>query len=305
VDCVLLRINSATGATSCVDSSLVSLDWGYRGSGNIPTPPVQFDRNGSIYYVGQNQAGNTVLRRNSNGAIRDLVNQNISISHFYVAPNSEVILCGRTNSSGRGWLRKLSPQNRLTTLVVSPGCNYMERFQDGNLWIGGFRTMRYSLKDGKLLRDPYGWATESNKPVVNFASPKYWDSFIEERHGDFFSNHGYIDQAFNIRATRSTWVIRERSLIQVVPNLAFADTSILSYTLSERVLDNLILTGTDAKDVNRLIIYNTTNGSEIVVFDGRNEIEIYDMVFIAGTNTLMFSGLRFSDNRFVIGEVRL
>jgi hypothetical protein len=82
-----------------------------------------------------------------------------------------------------------------------------------------------------------------------------------------------------------------------------AETSISSYTMGRRVSNTLILTGVDKNERNRLILYNTQTGNETVVFDGSNEIEIYDMVYLASTNKLLFSGLRFSDNKFVVGEV--
>jgi len=312
VNCVLLRINSATGATSCVDSSLESLNWGDRNVGGLPnmaTPPVQFDRNNNIYYVGKNTAGNTVLRRNSNGAIRDLVNQNVAIDKFFVAPNAEVIMCGKTLSTDRSWIRRVSPEGRLTNLAaVGIGyCNigYMQVFEDGNLWMSQYhgRTMRYSLKEGKLLRDPYGWGDKGNH-IIDFRS--YDNTYQGMLNSDFlYFGYEVPEDAFNITQNRSTWLIRKNTLVRVVPSLLFAETSIAQYNMSYAYGDKVFLAGTDKKDVNRLILYNTTNGSERVIFDGRNEIEIYDMVYIPATNTLMFSGLRFSDNRFVVGEVRI
>jgi hypothetical protein len=39
--------------------------------------------------------------------------------------------------------------------------------------------------------------------------------------------------------------------------------------------------------------------------DASNEIEIYNMNYVASTNMIMFDGLRFSDNQYVIGQVDL
>jgi hypothetical protein len=39
--------------------------------------------------------------------------------------------------------------------------------------------------------------------------------------------------------------------------------------------------------------------------DGSIEVEIFSMTYSQKKNAVMFSGLRFSDNKFVVGEVSL
>jgi hypothetical protein len=66
-----------------------------------------------------------------------------------------------------------------------------------------------------------------------------------------------------------------------------------------------LLAGTNAAGTNLLTIYDTSNGNETIVIDGTNEIEIYNMTYVVSTNKIMFNGLRFADNQFVVGEVSL
>ena len=39
--------------------------------------------------------------------------------------------------------------------------------------------------------------------------------------------------------------------------------------------------------------------------DETNEVEVYSMTYSKQNNSFVFSGLRFSDNKYVVGEVSL
>jgi hypothetical protein len=54
-----------------------------------------------------------------------------------------------------------------------------------------------------------------------------------------------------------------------------------------------------------LTLLNPSNGQEQVLGSPGDEIEIYHLSYAADENTMMFEGLRFSDNRYVIGQVNL
>jgi hypothetical protein len=71
------------------------------------------------------------------------------------------------------------------------------------------------------------------------------------------------------------------------------------------VITNLVLAGTDSSGRNILTLLNTSNDQETVLIGPSNEIEIYHLNYVANGNKIMFDGLRFSDNRYVIGQVNL
>jgi sugar lactone lactonase YvrE len=303
-----------------VDSTLQGISWPYNEPGvntdGILPAPIQFDSNGRIYYLGSNQNGNTVLRRVASGTPTDLINQNIEVSSFYVAPNGDVIHCGRTSSSNANWIRKLSSTGQLSTLKSKGSCKFLQKFSDGNLWIGSWDgtngVLRYSLTQNKLLTSPFGYSGSSwglGTPDIDLQA--YSNEFrIDDSNQGFYGYSGaMLVDSFNFPSTKQSWVLAgwpgTTDLVRYTPSLMIAETSLSSYAMGRRVLNTLILTGIDKNEVNRLILYDTQSGNETVVFDGSNEIEIYDMVFVAGTNKLMFSGLRFSDNQFVVGEVAL
>jgi hypothetical protein len=318
--CVLVKINVSSGVPTCIDNTLSEIRWPYEEPGRnidgILPPPIQFDGSGRIYYLGRSESGNTVLRRVSGGTPTDLINQNIEVNSFYVTPNSDVIHCGNTTSSSSRWIRKLNSTGQLSTLKAKGDCNFMQKFSDGNLWIGStngtFGVLRYSLTQKKLLTSPFGYTGSSwglGTPDIDLE--KYSDEFRNPASNQgFYGNSGAtLVDSFTFPSIRQSWVLAgwpgTTDLVRYTPSLMIAETSISSYSMGRRVLNTLILTGTDTSDTNRLILYDTQSGNETVIFDKTNEIEIYDMVFVAGTNKLLFSGLRFSDNTYVVGEVSL
>jgi hypothetical protein len=321
VPCLLVKINASSGVPTCVDNTLSEIKWPYEEPGintdGILPPPIQFDRSGRIYYLGKNGSGNTVLRRVSGGTPTDLINQNIEVNSFYVTPNADVIHCGGTSSSSSRWIRKLSTTGRLSTLKAKGNCQFMQKFSDGNLWIGSWTTgtlgvLRYSLTENKLLTSPFGnTGSDYGLGIPDIDLQKYSDEFrINDSNFGFYGYSGAsLVDSFTFPSTRQSWVLAgwpgTTDLVRYTPSLMIAETSISNYVMGRRVLNTLILTGTDRSDTNRLILYDSQSGNETVIFDKTNEIEIYDMVFVAGTNKLLFSGLRFSDNTYVVGEVSL
>jgi hypothetical protein len=78
-----------------------------------------------------------------------------------------------------------------------------------------------------------------------------------------------------------------------------------SVVLAVQAGKNIVLSGLDPSKRNVLTIYNPVTKQETVVMDGSNEVEIYSMSYSQKKNAIMFSGLRFSDNKYVVGEVSL
>ncbi len=82
-------------------------------------------------------------------------------------------------------------------------------------------------------------------------------------------------------------------------------TAINSVTLAQQVITTIILSGTSSTGSNVLSLYDTSSKQETVVMDGSNEVEIYSMSYSQKSNSILFTGLRFSDNKYVVGEVSL
>jgi hypothetical protein len=95
------------------------------------------------------------------------------------------------------------------------------------------------------------------------------------------------------------------TLMQYYPTLAKPTTQVTKATLMQGVITNLLLAGTNSAGQNILTVLNTSSGQESLLIGAGNEIEIYHLNYLANGNKVMFDGLRFSDNRYVIGQVDL
>jgi hypothetical protein len=93
--------------------------------------------------------------------------------------------------------------------------------------------------------------------------------------------------------------------VQYFPNVVGASTSVKNVGVMEPALSSLILTGTNSAGLNITTLYDTSSDTEQVLIPDSNEIEVYHLNYVASTNKVMFDGLRFSDNKYVIGQVDL
>ena len=97
----------------------------------------------------------------------------------------------------------------------------------------------------------------------------------------------------------------ESNLMQYYPALASVTTAVKKIGVSQGVLNHVVLAGLNADDRYILTLYDTSNDTELQLLGPDNEIEIYHLNYVATTNRIMFDGLRFSDNKYVIGQYDL
>jgi hypothetical protein len=82
-------------------------------------------------------------------------------------------------------------------------------------------------------------------------------------------------------------------------------SEVKSVGVAQSVLDYIILSGTNGSSKNVTTLYNSSTDTEQVLIPATTEIEVYHLNYVASTNKIMFDGLRFSDNKYVIGQVDL
>jgi hypothetical protein len=75
--------------------------------------------------------------------------------------------------------------------------------------------------------------------------------------------------------------------------------------IAQSVLDYVIMSGTNSNGQNITTLYNTSTNTEQNLVPASNEIEMYHLNYVASSNKIMFDGLRFSDNKYVIGQIDL
>lgn len=310
--CLLLRVTQAEEKPACVDSTLRAVGL---YSGNQGNPQIQFDASGAIYYAGVTADNKTVLRKNNSGNITDIVNDNIYLSTFIVAPDGSVYLSGWTqNTGGPGWTRRLSPQGRLSTLATYQ-TNWLKLLADGNVYFPDnydrYMISRYLVTEERM--DPRPWIDfPQGAPDLN---AHYYCEALFTAAGFGGCHTGWVTPVglFNTIDGQSIGAIGKGSgyygadqtgfLLRIVPTPEFVTTAIAAPTVALSVMDTLLLAGMKVDNTFTLVAFDTGTDTERELLDAAQEVEIYHLAFSGSTNRVMFDGLRFSDNKFVIGSV--
>ena len=317
--CLLAVVDVSTGVPTCVDSTLDSVKWGLGNNGD-GNSPIQIDSSGAVYYAGQ-VSSTSVLRKAKNGVITDLINDNVTLQDFIVLSDGTVLVVGVTTSSQVRWLRRISVTGGLKNLAIGTIQSFW-KFADGKVYAGlwsdpNFGWKRYST-DLDALEEKY-WISGNTNGVSRDAYFKLdpLDSIFGCNSANSSNNNSFcgwygtiVNPVFNILGQKTFGVAgsagQARQLWQYYPTVEKTNvTAISNLTLAQQFTTTLILSGTSSTGSNILSLYDTSSKQETVVMDGSNEVEIYSMSYSQKKNVIMFSGLRFSDNKYVVGEVSL
>ena len=312
--CLLAEVNKTTGDPICIESELISITWPSEENGS---DPIQFSTDGAMYYMGQggvapNDSG--VLRRYSDGKTTSLVTNNVLLSKFLVLNSGDVLLEGSTKGTNATWLRKVSVAGELSTILTPFSSYLMLGTSDGNVLLhsyfnGSWGYKRYITNEARIESDFWIVSQAGGSPASRF---NLKDVCLE---GQLFKDDAFCSGAGHTRLvirTLSQKVVllqtyngKNSSITQVNPTLAGLTSEVKSVGVAQSVLDYIIMSGTNLNSKNVTTLYNTANGAEQVLIPASSEIEVYHLNYVASTNKIMFDGLRFSDNKYVIGQVDL
>ncbi len=95
------------------------------------------------------------------------------------------------------------------------------------------------------------------------------------------------------------------TLAQYYPTVKLLPSEVARINVAAGAGNNVALAGTNAAGQNVLTLLNPATGSEHELIGPANEIEIYHVNYAAQSNQILFDGLRFSDNQYVVGEYNL
>jgi hypothetical protein len=310
VSCLLAQVDRQTGEPLCIDSSLTSIQWKSSGGGaRIPTDPIQFDGSGAIYYVGTT-ASSTVLRKYENGTTTDLVNDNINLFSFLVRVDGSVFAYGHTKTSLSAWVRRFAPSGAITNLSTGSMAISMYEMPDNHIWLGlwnsEFGIRRFSLTSGTMV--PGYWLSSTQTPSetdgqnLSFCVGGNINRAFCGWDGTHLQNVYRVSsgQVFAVAGTGSDGI-----LMRFYPSFTKATTIVSKILVSQQVLNYVILSGLNSANQNVTTLYNTETDSEQTLVTASNEIEMYHLNYVASSNKIMFDGLRFSDNKYVIGQIDL
>jgi hypothetical protein len=264
--------------------------------------PIQFDDAGTVYYLGYIGSRN-VLRKHVNGVSTDLVNDAIYINDFLVLGDGSVILSGRTEATGASWVRRLTPQGGIQTLVSSGTSTFLHQFPDGNVYIGSGTMMGGGVRRfliGTNQMDPRYWiAADVNNTSLDryFDATPYCTGTDSQTNSGFCGTYGAYAAAAHRTARGEVFVVAgggaNGTLMQYYPTLAKPATSVRGVSTAAGVHDNVAVAGLNAANQNILTLYNTTTATETELLGAANEVEIYHINYVASSNRIMFDGLRF------------
>jgi hypothetical protein len=303
-------VDRSTGTPTCIDDTLAGISWGKSSAQNTP---VQFDDAGVLYYFGWSTDGHTVLRRYDNGVTKDLINDAIYVGDFLVTGDGSVFVSGTTTSTTARWVRRITPGGGLQTLVASGNANFLRAFPDGNVYMGlsegsnpGVR--RFLMASG--LMDPTYWLVRSFSSGVLL--PTYFDvaaicgQSLDPTATFCGSSGSYVQGIFETLDSK-VYVLAgfeaDGRLMQYYPMVAVADTVIKKGTVALGLGAGIVLAGLDDLNHNVMTLFNTSSNSEQSIITATSEIEVYHLTYAASTGKIMFDGLRFSDNTYLVGVV--
>ncbi len=87
-----------------------------------------------------------------------------------------------------------------------------------------------------------------------------------------------------------------------VPGIV-SGTGLSAATIVQPAMNHLLIAGTNGSGQNVLVLFDTADGSSRQLIGPSNEIEMYHLNYTSASGKILFDGLRFSDNRYVLGEV--
>lgn len=311
--CLLAEVNPDTGDPTCIESDLTSISWNSGEAGSL-NPSIQFDANGNIYYVGTASTGKTNLRKYAAGTTSSLINDNIQIYDFLVLTDGNVYYTGMTLSTKLTFTRRIDPSGGLS-VVEGERSYFLMRFADNNVYYGvaSKGVLTWLTKTNAKDAFPYIAPSTATQIARNdtgrfcVAGVAANDGFCEIVTGTVTTPGVYIRQAFNTMSQKTfvnAGVAPMGTLMQYYPQVKRVTTAIDKLTIGQVIVDYIVMAGVNANGQNLLTIYDTNSGTERKLIDETKEIEIYHLNYVS-SNKVMFDGLRFSDNKYVIGQVDL
>lgn len=321
-NCALAEINTDTGVPTCVDTELTSVTMGMGTMFGLTTngnPPIQFDDAGNIYYTGASAGYSFTLRKNVNGVVTPLVRDNVQVNDYVVLGDGSVIMAGQTVSTRVSWIRKVSTDTgAITTLINGVAATFLRKFVDRNVYYGVSATInssggvyRYSVDQGKA--DALPWITQSGSQGTSQNDTTGLCAYSPGVRASIFCSVSgtMVKDIFNIGTERTLALVGQTygssgtDLMQYYPTVERTNTVLTNITVWQQFGTKLLLAGTNKDDKNILSLYDPSTGQETILLDSSNEIEIYNLGYVATTNKVMFNGLSFANGQYVVGDISL
>jgi hypothetical protein len=303
--CVLIEVSAASDVPTCIQSNpnnagsnWFSMMW-YGNHTSNTNPAIQVDAAGSIYYSG-NSGQSAILRKWTNGVTRDIVSDNTQINDFVVLPNGDVVVSGYTQSLGTSWIRLYLASGGVRNVESSNG-TFMRKFADGNLY--------YGFQNGEIKTFNTQSLTKVSNSWFGGTSPVHIAATVCPTLGcsNLYSPRRMVQLSDNsIYALFQSNGSNLNNVAKVHPSVAeVLPGSVVDAKIIGSAGTKVAIAGLDVNGAQTLEIFNPASNSFVTLLNASNEIEIGAMSYRASGNQLVFSGLRFADNKTVVGTVDL
>jgi hypothetical protein len=276
-NCVLARVDRVTGVPTCVDSTGQAVTLDMTGTRNAA---IQQDQAGNLYYRRSSQ-----LVRNSAGTVTAINSPGTIVTDFVVMPGGTIFMQGQTTMGALPWVRSVSPSGQLSTLS-SQMTSFLRRFPDGDVY---FLDRRVSGQTMQL--DP--------NPVLACPSP------VPADYNQYCSSAGVSSGVSNFYPGTGDTIfalLQPGRFVRFFPTRRDFTSDVTNIRSAQSVRDGAYLAGTNSNGQNILTRLDATTGAETTIL-GPDQIEIYRLRYASGSDRLMFDGLRYSDNQYVVGTV--
>ncbi|MFL5844794.1 MAG: hypothetical protein ACJ762_08885 [Solirubrobacteraceae bacterium] len=300
--CLLAELDPASREPTCVDDELSSIrTTTYRGANDS----IQFDATGAVYYMGYTRTHGTSLRRSIAGVTTDYISDgNVLIDDFLVLGDGDVLVTGATVSTGARWLRRIEPSGRVHS-IWSVSASFLRLFPDGNAYAGidaGEQVGVRRLLTADDTIDPQWWIDrDSAAGLCADADAGAREAFCRYAGGRISESVSTADgRVFAIAGAADGG-----RLVQYFPEVRVPDSAVRRISVAELAGTTIAMAGVDADEHRVLVLHDTATDAETVLIGPDAELDAYHLTYDAAAGKLRFDGLRFADNKYVLGEVDL
>ena len=303
---------------TCIDDELASIGLNTAAGFTFVNEDIQFTSQGAVVYAGRRADGRMLVRQFLNGVTTDLIPpDNVTINNMLVLADDTVLITGKTdNDVDSQWTRRIfTTAPILRSVSESDGASFMSIFPDGKPYLGklggdGRGIGRLDLAANTI--ESKAWFHDNN-----ISGGQWWDSddvcaAAPCSTSDVRAGYGTTDDR-QIALMRSADNSRNRLMqlyglgepkVKLLPSTVGRPTSMLGFA------NNVVVTGLNAAGSARVTAMinpgyepGTENYEKVLIPEG--QFEVFHMDYRASGNKILFDGLRFSDNKYVIGHVTL
>lgn len=327
--CAFVQVYPDSGVPNCVDPEVQPTLTFPPATTN---EPIQFDARGRVYYAAAVKTGGLVIRRLGGGPAQDLISRFVSVTAWLVLPSGDVLISGATEANGQRWTRLISSSGGIRTLRNQDAI-WIRLFSDGNAYLqpSSWTVDRFLVGSGELDSRPWlggtngrlAWSQlcltnpvvpsrpsdegEPSRPPARPASRARPPRAQAARVCD----GGPPPPVFTpgkppLATSDGRQILRYgNEFVQIFPELVLLPSAVTVPGVAAEAGNQLVVSGLGSDGRNMTTLLDPAGGNETQLMGPDQEVEIYRLEFSASENRVFFDGLRFADNRYVLGYIDL